>query len=662
MEQRHLSASVLTLRPPLGVPMPLMLLWSADRVWLMEMYVCLANGGLLKSSVTCTSSKCSTSGYTSCSGAAVNSYGGVVCSSSDNATDSVRLSGGSRASTGRVEVLYNGVWGTVCNKTWTIAEARAVCNLLGYGIDTVSIKSLSFSGLSSLSPIWISGLTCSSSVVTNITQCGYTKPLGYGPFCTHTYDALVDCGGKLRAAAHHCLTITAHVQPSPRAHQAPPEWFPSPARQSHRGDVSEQDVGYTVCGDSSNTLRTPRCFVNAWDSAEHSIPWTRTPLRDATAQLGIFGFQLGVTRTRSCYQEASTCSKIDASYHNITLFINYKAVSCNGTETSLSQCSHSETITGCTHASDAAMVCRQNHMYLPWNLSLLEILYCLLSAKIYWALTLGVKHYSFKCSFTKTFPDSSITSKFACGEKKCSYLTTFVFAPCVQQLLASKLKSVGSYVLLFDESLTNHMEMKQPDLHIRVWEDEKVATHYFTSRLLGHATAEQLLEELQAWCIEVGNKVNIGFVSEKLVHERNGKKRISDKDVFSVKSDTKTFCMFLKPPISCMGNKKIFVSMDTCEAYLSDMLASKLTKETHNSCSYFSSRAAQSPCSSGATRVVPFTSSPVTYAGIVEVCLKGTWGTVCADSPDTLWSEKNAQVFCQGLGFSGALNPVDQST
>ena len=73
----------------------------------------------------------------------------------------------------------------------------------------------------------------------------------------------------------------------------------------------------------------------------------------------------------------------------------------------------------------------------------------------------------------------------------------------MQQLLASKLKSVGSYVLLFDESLTNHM---QPDLHIRVWEDEKVATHYFTSRFLGHATAEQLFEELQAWCIEVGKQ------------------------------------------------------------------------------------------------------------------------------------------------------------
>ena len=74
------------------------------------------------------------------------------------------------------------------------------------------------------------------------------------------------------------------------------------------------------------------------------------------------------------------------------------------------------------------------------------------------------------------------------------------------------------------------------------------------------------------------------------------------------------------------------------------------------------SRVAQTQCASNATRVVRFTSVQFTYAGIVEVCLNGVWGTVCTDSPNTLWSEKNAQVFCQGLGFSGVLNPVDQST
>ena len=86
------------------------------------------------------------------------------------------------------------------------------------------------------------------------------------------------------------------------------------------------------------------------------------------------------------------------------------------------------------------------------------------------------------------------------------YLTTFGIAPHMQQLLASKFKSAGSYVLLFDESLNNHMQMKQLDLHIRMLEDEKVATHYFTSRFLGHATAEHLFEELQSCCIDVGKQ------------------------------------------------------------------------------------------------------------------------------------------------------------
>ena len=39
-----------------------------------------------------------------------------------------------------------------------------------------------------------------------------------------------------------------------------------------------------------------------------------------------------------------------------------------------------------------------------------------------------------------------------------------------------------------------------------MWEDDQVATHYFTLRFLGHATAEHLFEELQSCCIEVGKQ------------------------------------------------------------------------------------------------------------------------------------------------------------
>ena len=44
--------------------------------------------------------------------------------------------------------------------------------------------------------------------------------------------------------------------------------------------------------------------------------------------------------------------------------------------------------------------------------------------------------------------------------------------------------------------------------------------------------------------------------------------------------------------------------------------------------------------------------------GRVEYCLGGRWGAVCLDSGTSPWSEKNAQVACKQLGFTGALNSV----
>ena len=101
---------------------------------------------------------------------------------------SVRLRGGT-PSTGRVELFYDGQWGTVCDDAWDINDANVVCRQLGFSQLATHAWSGAYYGQGS-GPIWIDDVACSGSE-SHIYDCRHR---GWGNNdCTHSRDASLQC-------------------------------------------------------------------------------------------------------------------------------------------------------------------------------------------------------------------------------------------------------------------------------------------------------------------------------------------------------------------------------------------------------------------------------------------------------------------------------------
>ena len=103
----------------------------------------------------------------------------------------LRLVGGNWSGEGRVEILHNGVWGTVCDDSWDINDARVVCRELGYP-DAVSAPRYARFGQGN-GRIWLDDVFC-SGIERSIVDCGHR---GWGvENCGHSEDASVICSSE----------------------------------------------------------------------------------------------------------------------------------------------------------------------------------------------------------------------------------------------------------------------------------------------------------------------------------------------------------------------------------------------------------------------------------------------------------------------------------
>ena len=100
----------------------------------------------------------------------------------------MRLVNGPNSYSGRVEIFYEGAFGTICDDGWDDTDAGVVCRQLGYSGGTAVSEAGYGEGTG---PIVLDDLVCSGAE-SGIEDCGHSGWTSHN--CGHYEDAGVTCG------------------------------------------------------------------------------------------------------------------------------------------------------------------------------------------------------------------------------------------------------------------------------------------------------------------------------------------------------------------------------------------------------------------------------------------------------------------------------------
>jgi len=134
-----------------------------------------------------------------------------------NYTVPVRLVGGSDDLEGRVEVLIDGRWGTICDPFFDRSDGNVVCRQLGYVASSDMYTNTTFGAASTNTPFSLGSVYCGGQEA-QLADCygviyGYTATSD----CSHNSDDVgVRCYGKVTTPLyHHLLNILPQIMIPP---------------------------------------------------------------------------------------------------------------------------------------------------------------------------------------------------------------------------------------------------------------------------------------------------------------------------------------------------------------------------------------------------------------------------------------------------------------